>query len=131
MDYYEHFKSQTGSDFPIYRGHRNQRGYGLGNWFKSIIRIITPFMSKHALPVLKKGAQIFGTEAIKTVANIATDKIAGKKFEESGKQRLDEGIQKVQEKWNQSGSGKRKFKKKEISIEKKKKKFRRLKDIFD
>jgi len=129
MDYYEHFKNNA--DFPIYRGHRNQRGYGLGNWFKSFIRIITPFVKNHAIPVIKKGASIVGAEAIKTAANIATDQIEGKKFEESGKQRLGEGIKQIQEKWNQSGSGKRKIKKKEISVDKKKKKFRRLKDIFD
>ena len=88
----------------LYTCHRNQRGYSLGNWFKSFIRIITPFVKNHAIPVIKKGASIVGAEAIKTAANIATDQIEGKKFEESGKQRLGEGIKQIQEKWNQSGS---------------------------
>jgi hypothetical protein len=35
MDYYEHFRNQEGSDLPVLRGNFNQRGNGLGNWFKS------------------------------------------------------------------------------------------------
>ena len=78
MDYYQHFKNEEASDFPLYRGNSNQRG--LGNWFRSFFRFIVPILKKHAVPVLKKGATIIGTEAIRTAANVATDKIAGKKF---------------------------------------------------
>lgn len=132
MDYYEHFKNQEGSDLPLFRGYANQRGHGLGNWFRSFFRFVVPMLKKHAVPVLKKGATIIGTEAIKTAANIATDKIAGKSFEDTGKERLNEGIEQVKNNWNsQKGSGKRKFKKKQISLNRKQKKFRRLKDIFD
>ena len=146
MDYYEHFKNQEGSDLPVYRGHSNQRGHGLGNWFKSFYRYIVPMIQKHALPVLKKGATIVGTEAIKTAANIANDKIAVKKFSETGIERLNEGLEQIQQNWNkqkgsgevddidlkQSGSGiKRKRKKKNFSSKKKQKQSRRLKDIFD
>ena len=94
MDYYEHFKT-GGSDLPLYRGSRNQRGHGLGNWFKSFYRFVVPFLKKHAVPVIKKGATILGTEAIRTAANVATDKIAGKKLEESGRDRINEGIDNV------------------------------------
>jgi hypothetical protein len=78
MNYYEHFKNQEGSDLPMFRGARNQIGHGLGNWFRSFLRYVVPLLKKHAVPVLKKGATIIGTEAIKTAANVATDKIAGK-----------------------------------------------------
>ena len=129
MDYYEHFKNQEGSDLPLYRGFANQRGHGLGNWFRSFFRFVVPLVKKHAVPVLKKGATIVGTEAIKTAANIATDTIAGK---DTGKERINEGIDEISKKWNsQRGSDKRKFHKKEISIVRKQKKLRRLKDIFD
>jgi hypothetical protein len=129
MNYYEHFKNQEGSDLPLYRGFANQRGHGLGNWFRSFFRFVVPLVKKHAVPVLKKGATIVGTSAIKTAANIATDKIAGK---DTGKERISEGIDEISKKWNsQKGSGKRKFHKKEISLVQKQKKFRRLKDIFD
>ena len=134
MDYYEYFKNQIGSDLPVFRGHRNQRGHGLGNWFRSFYRFVVPILKKHALPLIKKGATIVGTEAIKTAANVATDKIAGKSFEESGRERIDEGIENISQKWSQNGSGERKkkrFLKKEISIHRNPKKVRRLKDIFD
>ena len=65
MDYYEHFKNQQGSDLPLYRGHVNQREHGLGNWFRSFFRVVITLLKTHAVPVLKKGTTIFGTEAIK------------------------------------------------------------------
>ena len=110
MDYYEYFKNQIGSDLPVFRGHRNQRGHGLGNWFRSFYRFVVPILKKHALPLIKKGATIVGTEAIKTAANVATDKIVGKSFEESGRERIDEGIENISQKWSQNGSGERKKK---------------------
>ena len=132
MDYYQHFKNEEASDFPLYRGNRNQRGHGLSNWFRSFFRFIFPILKKHAVPVLKKSATIIGTEAIRTAANVATDKIAGKKFEESGRERLNEGIDQIAKKWKeQKGAGKRKFVKNQISLHRKHKKLRRLKDIFD
>jgi hypothetical protein len=135
MDYYEHFKNQEGSDLPIFRGARNQRGHGLGNWFRSFFRYVVPLLKKHAVPVLKKGATIIGTEAIKTAANVSTDKIAGKKFEEASRTRVNEGLENISKQWNQKGSGKRKKKKKikkrEVSLNQNRKKLRRLKDIFD
>ena len=130
MDYYEHFKNQEGSDLPILRGVRNQRGHGLGNWFRSFYRYIVPVLKKHAVPVLKKGATILGTEAIKTAANVATDKIAGKNFEEASRTRIDEGLDNISKQWNQKGGGKRKKTKfKKVGLNHKK--LRRLKDIFD
>ncbi len=54
----------------------------LRNLFKSFNRFVVPLIKKHAVPFLKKGATIIGTEAIKTATNIATDKIAGNNFEE-------------------------------------------------
>jgi hypothetical protein len=45
--------------------------------------------------VLKKGATIIGTKAIKTAANVATDKIAGKKFEEASRTRVNESLENI------------------------------------
>ena len=133
MDYYEYFKNQEGGDLPIFRGSRNQRGHGLGNWFRSFFRYVVPLFKEHAVPLLKKGATIVGTEAIKTAANVATDKIAGKKLEDAGRTRINEGLENISQQWNQKGSGnrKKKFKKREVSLNQNNKKVRRLKDIFD
>jgi len=79
-----------------------------------------------------KNEEASDTEAIRTAANVATDKIAGKKFEESGRERLNEGIDQIAKKWKeQKGAGKRKFVKNQISLHRKHIKLRRLKDIFD
>ena len=80
---------------PLYRGSRKQRGHGLGKWFKSFYRFVVPILKKHAVPLIKKAATIVGTEAIRTAANVATDEIAGKKLEESARDRINEGIDNV------------------------------------
>ena len=83
---------------PLYRGSRNQWVHGLGNWFKSFYRFVVPILKKHAVPLIKKAATIVGTEAIRTAANVATDEIAGKKLEESRRDRNNEGIDNVSKK---------------------------------
>ena len=96
----------SAKDLPVYRGNSNQRGHGLGNWFKSFYRYIVPMIQKFALPVLKKGGTIVGTEAIKTAANIATDKIAGKKSSKTSRECFNEGLEQIQQNWNkQKGWG--------------------------
>jgi hypothetical protein len=100
---FEHFKN-----LPMFRGARNQRGNRLGNWFRSFFRYVVPLLKKHAVPVLKKGANIIGTEAVKTAANVATDKIAGKIFEEACRTRVNEGLENISKQWKKKGSGKRK-----------------------
>ena len=42
--------------------------------------------------MIEKAATIVGTEAIRTAANVATDEIAGKKLEESRRDRNNERI---------------------------------------
>ena len=119
MKYYEHFKNNA--DSHSNKRYRNQRGKGLGNWFQSIFRVISPMMIKYAIPVLQEGVKILGTDAIQTVANIAN------KINESANIILNKG----KEQQNQIGTGKRKIKKRKINAKKKTKNVRRLKDIFD
>ncbi len=84
--------------------------------------------------MIKKGVTKVGIEAIRLLrTNVATDEIAGKKLDELGRDRINEGMDNISKKWNQKGSGRRKKKKRksEISITKNSNKIRRLKDIFD
>ena len=66
--------------------------------------------------MIKKEATIVGTEAIRTAANVATDKKARKKLELSGRDRINAKIDNVSKKWNQNGSGGRKKKKRKSEI---------------
>jgi hypothetical protein len=52
MNYKEYNENQAGSDFPVYRGYANQRGYGLGGIFKTLYKFIMPMFKTHALPIL-------------------------------------------------------------------------------
>ena len=97
----------------------NQRGYGIGSFFKSLFIKALPFLRRTAASVLRSGAQVFD------------DVREGKKVKESLKQRIPETIKNVgMSILNQPGSGirKRKKKKKNRKYTKKNKKLRQ--DIF-
>jgi hypothetical protein len=92
-----------------------------------------PIFKTHALPFLKKGAEIVGTEAVKTAANIANDAISGKNVREAAREHLSSAVNTLSTKAQsgvQLGSGGKRKKKIGI-IKKKAKKSRRIRDIFD
>ena len=92
IDYIKYYENQIGSGIPVFRGAKNQKGNGLGNLFRSFYRWIQPVLKTHALPFLKESAKSLGTEAVKTVANIATDAIVGKNFEHSVQEKAQEAF---------------------------------------
>jgi hypothetical protein len=63
----------VGLVYPYTYGAKNQKGYGLGNVFRSFYRWIVPVFKTHALPLLKEGANAKGTETVKTIAKVAND----------------------------------------------------------
>ena len=139
MDYEDFYSKQ--SDFPVYRGIRHQRGYGLGGVFRKLFRFIIPLMKEHAMPILKS----VGESAIKGAANFAQDTIAGKNVKESVSKRLSETVDDLKRKASMNGSGinkrknyseidffENKIKKKKLNNKKRKKKSEKRKsDIFD
>ena len=129
MNYKQYYENQAGSGaYPVFTGYANQRGHGLGGIFKSFYRFILPIFKTHALPLLKKGGETLGTEAIKAASNIATDALKGKNVETSASENIQEAIKNLSEKVSQRGDGKYKRKRiKKINQTK----VRRLKDIFD
>lgn len=110
MNYQEYYENQAAGGYPVFRGYANQRGYGLGGIFKSIYKFILPLFKKHALPVLKKGAEVVGTEAIRTAANIANDTISGQDVKSSAEKHLKAAVDNLSNKAQntlQRGSGKK------------------------
>jgi hypothetical protein len=136
MDYRKYYLEQAGGQYTVFRGAERQRGYGLGGIFKSLYKYILPLFKSHALPVIKKGAQVVGTEAIRAANNIANDALKGVNVKDSIKQHttavVDNLSNQAQAKL-QSGSGKRKPIKrtKKSNNNKASKKTRRLEDVFD
>ena len=131
MDYQQYYTNQAGSGYPVFHGTRFQRGYGLGNIFRGLIRWITPIIKTHALPVIAAGSKEIGREAIKTFSNVATDTLNGRQFNQAFKERGSEAINSLTKKVEdhiQKASGKRKKKKKLVFNRNKK---RTKKDIFD
>jgi len=107
---------QRGFGLPVYRGVLNQRGYGIGSFFKSLFIKALPFLQRTAASVLRSGAQVFD------------DVREGKKVKESLKQRIPETIKDVgMSILNQTGSGTRKRKRRRKITKKNKK---RRHDIF-
>ena len=135
MNYKKYYEDQIGSDYPVFRGYGNQRGHGLGGIFKTLFRFIRPIFETHVLPLAKKGALALGSEAVKTVTNIANDAINGKNVKESVKGHFHDAVKSLSDQAQvnlQAGSGKkRKIVKKQFIVKKRKNHFRRLKDIFD
>ena len=139
MDYKKYYLEQAGGSYDVFRGAPIQRGYGLGGIFKSLYRFILPLFKTHALPALKKGAEIVGSEAVRAVSNIAQDAIKGENIEQSFKQHASSAIDnvsdQVQKKIQSGGAEKKKYIKRKVHFEKgirkKNPKIRRIEDIFD
>lgn len=122
-DLYEQYygrQQKGGGDFPIYVGRYSQRGHGIGNLLGSLFRRI--------LPVLKAAAP----HVLRTGANIVQDVASGQTWRESAIKRVPETLRAVRPSavletlTGQTGSGKRKRRKKSL-----KKTKRCKKDIFD
>ena len=131
MDYVKYYEGQIGGGLPVFRGTKHQKGYGLGNLFRSFYRWIQPIIKTHALPALREGARSFGSETVKAVANVASDAIQGRSFEEAVKDRTEEYFKNLSNK-SQSGSGLKRKKKQLFKPQKITSKKKRTKqDIFD
>lgn len=98
INYQDYYEKQSGSGLPVFYGTKHQKGYGLGNIFRSFYRWIAPVFKTHALPVIKEGAKALGTEAVATLANVANDTLDGNSFNESLKNRSKEAINTLAEK---------------------------------
>ncbi len=81
-----------GSGFNVYRGLPYQKGYGLGGSFRRFFRWIVPIFKKHALPILKSTAKVIGNEALSSVSNISKDIINGNNIADSVQSRLNEAV---------------------------------------
>jgi len=120
--YTDYYVNQAGGAFPVFQGSRGQRGHGFGSVLSGLFR--------SAMPMLKR----IGKQALTTGAYIASDMLGGKKFDESAKSRVRQGInsflnpeETVSE---QTGSGRRRRSVKRKRITKRKHHLKRARDIF-
>lgn len=127
MDYHQYYKNQAETNFPVFRGVKYQRGYGLGGVFRRLFRFIMPLVKEHGLPLLRS----VGESAIKGVSNLANDAIKGKNFKESAEQRFKETFKELKDKTLMKGSGINRKRKSLIRTLKPKITKKRKKDIFD
>ena len=73
-------KRQSGGSPRVFRGPVLQRGYGLGNMFKSL--------SRNLMPTLKEGMKALGKSALHTSLDVLH--VEGRIFKESAKRRMKE-----------------------------------------
>jgi hypothetical protein len=124
--YEDYYVTQSGNGVPIFQGYRGQRGHGLGSILSGFFR--------SAMPILKRGLSVFGREALRTGAKIATDVADGRSLGDAAKQRIGERINEIVPGIiNQSGSGKRRrrVKAKRVAFKRQKLFNKKKKDIFD
>ncbi len=70
-----YLRNQNGGTLSGFHGARIQRGYGLGSFFKSIVRV--------ALRLVKKGVNAIGKKAMETAVNVGQDVLAGKSVKQA------------------------------------------------
>ena len=83
---YDSYYTQSGrGNFPVFQGALIQKGYGLGGiiggWFRSIIPLMKPMLSKgiqYALPIIKKKTTKLGKHVVVTGAKTLADVITKK-----------------------------------------------------
>ena len=125
-DFKSYYLAQAGkgfSDIEVFRGTPYQRGYGFGSLFK-----------RFAIPILK----FLGKQAVKTGIGVGQDILENKNLKQSLKERSKESFKnianqslaKASEMLNQTGSGRKAFKRKRLYKEAKKVVKRQKKDIF-
>ena len=75
--------------FPVFRGSRMQRGYGVGSVLSGMLRAAVPF--------LRKGAQALGKQALRTGLDVGRDVLSGRKLKDSARQRTMQTMRNVLE----------------------------------
>ena len=120
--YTDYYVNQAGGALPVFQGSRGQRGHGFGSVLSGLFR--------SAVPMLKR----IGKQALTTGAYIASDMLGGKKFDESAKARVRQGINSFlptdDDVSEQSGSGRRRRVVKRKRAFKRSKNVKRVRDIF-
>lgn len=135
-DYY----ANQSTNYPVFRGLKYQKGYGLGGVFKRLFKWIMPIIKEKAVPVL----QTLGKSVIKGTSNIARDALDGKNIKQSANDRFEETLKELSDKAGvMQGNGiigsnvntpikrKKNTLMKIIRNKKKKKNSKRKRDIFD
>jgi hypothetical protein len=118
----DYYVNQAGGSLPVFQGSRGQRGHGFGSVLSGLFR--------SAVPMLKR----IGKQALTTGAYIASDMLGGKKFDESARARVRQGINSFlpsDDVSEQSGSGRRRRAVKRKRAQKHRKSVKRLRDIFE
>ena len=117
----DYYVNQAGGSLPVFQGSRGQRGHGFGSVLSGLFR--------SAVPMLKR----IGKHALTTGAHIASDMLGGKKFDESARARVRQGINSFllpDDVSEQTGSGRRRRGIKRKRAPKRHKSTKRLRDIF-
>ena len=121
----DYYVGQAGGSLPVFQGSRGQRGHGFGSVLSGLFR--------SAMPMLKR----IGKQALTTGAHIASDMLSGKKFSDSARSRVRQGINSFlppdDDVSEQTGEGRRRRttkRKRKPSKKHQKKSKRRRHDIF-
>ena len=85
----QYYRNQVGTGLPVFRGNRVQRGHGLGNMFKGLL--------KSVVPLVKSGAKSLGKQALSTGLDITRDVLSGQNFKDAARQIERDGNRNVTE----------------------------------
>lgn len=123
-DFATYYASQLGKGFDdirVFSGRPYQRGHGIGSFVRRYGIPLAKFIGKH---VLNTGLAIGADIAV----NDFNKEVVKQKLKEGAKYAISDGLDKIKNKLNQSGMG-RKRKRKAYKVKKRTKK-RKKRDIF-
>ena len=82
--YEQYYTSQAGSGLPGFQGLQYQRGQGLGNLFRGLIRVGAPLLKKGAIALAKS----LGQKALKAGVELAQDYLEDNKKNSNQRKRV-------------------------------------------
>ena len=96
---YENYyvKGQRGSGMPVFIGSRYQRGHGIGNILRSLLRHVVGFFTNNGrgAQFLRNNRDTMVSNLIKTGFEVADDVARGRKLKESLKKQVPRGIKRL------------------------------------
>jgi hypothetical protein len=73
--------------------HRGHGQYGRGGIFRALYYWILPLLKIHAIPLLKEGGKVIGTEVLKSATNEANDALVENNVKTSLRENLRENYE--------------------------------------
>jgi len=95
----DYYKAQVGNGLPVFVGTSVQRGHGVGNVLRGLVRMTVHLVKKVIKPIAKKGMAKLGKRALSTGAAVLSDVARGRNVKRSVKKRIKQTGERMLSAW--------------------------------